>query len=118
MRDRLATWLYGEMPKGANPKVEEDVALPEPVPVYMTYFTAAADPQGVDVPARPLWPRRAGDRALLRGDNIAAVSRRQLAGSKHRRGGDRSSAGTRLLRACTAAAMPTPTRKPRVRQTV
>ena len=44
---RLATWLYGAMPKGANPKVEEDVALGKPVPVYVTYFTAAAGPQGV-----------------------------------------------------------------------
>jgi murein L,D-transpeptidase YcbB/YkuD len=44
---RLATWLYGSMPEGKNPSVEEDVALAKPVPVYITYMTAGADAQGV-----------------------------------------------------------------------
>jgi L,D-transpeptidase YcbB len=55
---RLASWLFGgHVPKGSNPKVEEEVELPQPVPVYMTYLTAAptndsvaflADPYGRD----------------------------------------------------------------------
>ena len=56
---RLARWLFGEMPKGKDPKVEEDVELPAPVPVYITYMTAEAgaggvrfrsDPYGRDAP--------------------------------------------------------------------
>ena len=39
---RLATWLFGSMPQGKNPKVEEDVQLEQAVPVYMTYLTVAA----------------------------------------------------------------------------
>ena len=33
--------------KGKNPKVEEEVDLPEPVPVYMTYLTAQPTANGV-----------------------------------------------------------------------
>ena len=34
---RFARWLFnGDMPNGANPKIEEEVSLPRPVPVYMT----------------------------------------------------------------------------------
>ncbi|PAX06554.1 L,D-transpeptidase family protein [Sphingomonas lenta] len=44
---RLATWLFGEMPAGKDPKVEEDVPLPEPVPVYITYLTAEGTADGV-----------------------------------------------------------------------
>ena len=39
---RLARWLYGEMPQGASADREEEVALQEPVPVYVTYFTVAS----------------------------------------------------------------------------
>jgi murein L,D-transpeptidase YcbB/YkuD len=37
---RFARWLFGQSlkPKGARP--EQKVALPEPVPVYLTYLTA------------------------------------------------------------------------------
>lgn len=39
---RLAAWLFdGAVPKGRDPKVEEEVDLPKPIPVYMTYLTAA-----------------------------------------------------------------------------
>ena len=34
-------------PSGGDPKVEEEVNLPQPVPVYMTYLTAAATADGV-----------------------------------------------------------------------
>jgi murein L,D-transpeptidase YcbB/YkuD len=45
---RFARWLFdGSIPKGHDPKVEEEVNLPTPVPVYMTYLTVAATPDGV-----------------------------------------------------------------------
>ena len=44
---RLAAWLFGSMPKGSNPKVEEQVLLDQPVPVYMTYLTVAANRNSV-----------------------------------------------------------------------
>ncbi len=44
---RLARWLFGAMPKGQVASVEEDVHLEKPVPVYITYMTAAASPEGV-----------------------------------------------------------------------
>jgi murein L,D-transpeptidase YcbB/YkuD len=40
---RLANWLYGYMPKGQSADREERVDLVEPVPVYITYLTVAAD---------------------------------------------------------------------------
>ena len=56
---RLGDWLYGSMPKGRDPKVEEEVPLAHPVPVYVTYLTVAptatglefrGDPYGRDAP--------------------------------------------------------------------
>jgi murein L,D-transpeptidase YcbB/YkuD len=45
---RLAAFLFnGTIPKGRNPKVEEEVDLPRPVPVYMTYLTAAPTGDGI-----------------------------------------------------------------------
>lgn len=44
---RLTKWLFGGMPKGKHPNVEEDIHLEKPVPVYITYMTAAASPDGV-----------------------------------------------------------------------
>lgn len=45
---RFATWLFGGyVPKGNNPKVEQEVDLPKPVPVYMTYLTAQPTADGV-----------------------------------------------------------------------
>ena len=45
---RLASWLFGGyVPKGKDPKVEEEVDLPKPVPVYMTYLTAQPTAGGV-----------------------------------------------------------------------
>ena len=45
---RFATWLFdGYVPKGKNPKVEEEVSLPQPVPVYMTYITVQPTTSGV-----------------------------------------------------------------------
>jgi murein L,D-transpeptidase YcbB/YkuD len=44
---RLARWLFGRSlkPKGARP--EQKVALPEPVPIYITYLTAV--PSGTSI---------------------------------------------------------------------
>ncbi len=50
---RLAKWLFGHVPKGDNPDVEQDIQLPEPVPVYVTYLTAEAGPNGPRFRADP-----------------------------------------------------------------
>ena len=45
---RFARWLFnGPAPQGKNPKVEEEVNLPAPVPVYMTYLTAQPTSSGI-----------------------------------------------------------------------
>ena len=44
---RLATWLFGAMPHVANPNVETRVDMTVPVPVFVTYLTAAVRPEGV-----------------------------------------------------------------------
>jgi murein L,D-transpeptidase YcbB/YkuD len=45
---RFANWLFGGyVPKGKDPKVEEEVDLPRPVPVYMTYLTVQPTATGV-----------------------------------------------------------------------
>lgn len=44
---RLARWIFGEMPKGSNPKKEERVELETPMPVYMTYLTVSAEADGL-----------------------------------------------------------------------
>ena len=45
---RLARWLFdGTVPSGKDPKVEEEVNLPQQVPVYMTYLTVQTTPTGV-----------------------------------------------------------------------
>jgi murein L,D-transpeptidase YcbB/YkuD len=51
--ERLATWLFGKVPKGRNAKVEEDIQLPSAVPVYVTYLTAAAAADGPRFRADP-----------------------------------------------------------------
>jgi murein L,D-transpeptidase YcbB/YkuD len=43
---RLAKWLFGKVPQAADSKTEENVDLPDPVPVYVTYLTAEAGPDG------------------------------------------------------------------------
>src|SRR3954447_25029682 len=45
---RFAAWLFGGyVPKGKDPKVEQEVDLPQRVPVYMTYLTAQPTAGGV-----------------------------------------------------------------------
>ncbi|MET0180609.1 MAG: L,D-transpeptidase family protein [Novosphingobium sp.] len=44
---RLARWVFGAMPQGRSPDREEDAAIAQPVPVYVTYLTVGADAQGL-----------------------------------------------------------------------
>jgi murein L,D-transpeptidase YcbB/YkuD len=45
---RLARFLFdGVVPTGRNPKVEDEVDLPQPIPVYMTYLTAQPTAEGI-----------------------------------------------------------------------
>ena len=45
---RVAKFLFnGRIPQGDNPKVEKEVDLPTPVPVYMTYLTVQPTADGV-----------------------------------------------------------------------
>jgi len=45
---RLAKFLFdGVVPQGKNPKVEDEVDLPKPIPVYMTYLTAQPTADGI-----------------------------------------------------------------------
>jgi murein L,D-transpeptidase YcbB/YkuD len=45
---RLAKFLFdGIVPKGDDPKVEKEVDLPKPIPVYMTYLTVQPTADGV-----------------------------------------------------------------------
>jgi murein L,D-transpeptidase YcbB/YkuD len=45
---RFASWLFdGSVPRGKDPKVEEEMNLPAPVPVYMTYLTVQPTASGV-----------------------------------------------------------------------
>jgi murein L,D-transpeptidase YcbB/YkuD len=47
---RLAKFLFnGIVPKGDDPKVEKEVDLPKPIPVYMTYLTVQPTADGVQV---------------------------------------------------------------------
>jgi murein L,D-transpeptidase YcbB/YkuD len=43
---RLASWLFGAMPQAHQAGVEERVNLTPPVPVFLTYFTVTATPDG------------------------------------------------------------------------
>ena len=40
---RLGRWLFGKMPVAAKGAVEQVVPLPQPVPIYITYLTAAPE---------------------------------------------------------------------------
>ena len=43
---RFATWVFGRMPQLTG-QPEQTIPLPKPVPIYMTYLTVAASPNGV-----------------------------------------------------------------------
>jgi murein L,D-transpeptidase YcbB/YkuD len=45
---RVARFLFdGSIPRGRDPKVEEEVDLPQQIPVYMTYLTVQPTADGV-----------------------------------------------------------------------
>jgi murein L,D-transpeptidase YcbB/YkuD len=44
---RLARWLFGKAPKAPAGATEHEVALPAPVPVYITYLTAQPGKTGI-----------------------------------------------------------------------
>ena len=44
---RLATWLFGDVPEPRTGEPEEQVDLPEPVAVYMTYLTVGTTKDGI-----------------------------------------------------------------------
>jgi murein L,D-transpeptidase YcbB/YkuD len=50
---RFASWLIGGLPQVADPDRPQRVDLQAPVPVYITYLTASATPQGVTFRADP-----------------------------------------------------------------
>lgn len=50
---RLAAWLFGAMPKGRDPNVEERVELRDALPVFVTYLTVEATADGVVFRADP-----------------------------------------------------------------
>ena len=70
---RLATWLFGSMPKGGDPKVEQDVPLDRAVPVYMTYLTVGATPQGVKFRSDPYGRDAAVIARYFGNDRMASV---------------------------------------------
>jgi L,D-transpeptidase YcbB len=49
--DRFASWVFGAVPQGSS--AEEVVPLRRPMPVYLTYLTAAPGPDGVQFRADP-----------------------------------------------------------------
>ena len=51
--DALAKWVFGAFPAAPDPDREERVDVAKPIPVYMTYLTAAATPDGVQFRADP-----------------------------------------------------------------
>jgi murein L,D-transpeptidase YcbB/YkuD len=44
---RLARWLFRRVPAARGGTPEQQLDLPEPVPVYITYLTVSPEPQGV-----------------------------------------------------------------------
>jgi murein L,D-transpeptidase YcbB/YkuD len=46
---RLARWLFGKPLKAGSPAPEQHVALAKPVPVYITYLTAAPSDRGIAI---------------------------------------------------------------------
>ena len=64
---RLARWLFGKPIVAKSKKPEQRIDLPQPVPVYITYMTIAADKGALvsrpDVYGRDVTPgRRSGQR--------------------------------------------------------
>jgi len=65
---RLGRWLFGRNLRAANRSPEQYVALPEPVPVYITYLTAAPEGQRI-VFRRDVYGRDGGHGAAMASRN-------------------------------------------------
>lgn len=63
---RLAKWLFGKPIKAKSKKPEQKVDMPEPVPVYITYLTAAPAGQHVSF-RKDVYNRDGIEMARLRG---------------------------------------------------
>ena len=70
----------GIVPKGNNPKVEEEVDLPKPIPVYMTYLTVQPTADGVQF----LEDHYGRDAHLMERLRPAAAGRRRAAAEANR----------------------------------
>jgi murein L,D-transpeptidase YcbB/YkuD len=51
--ERLARWVFGAMPRASDSKWEEHVPLQQAIPVYVTYLTVGATPDGPAFRADP-----------------------------------------------------------------
>jgi len=68
---RLGQWLFGKMPAPKKGAVEQVVPLEQPVPVYITYLTAA--PEGDRIVFRDdLYERDRAQMAMLAGNGRRA----------------------------------------------
>lgn len=72
--DRLAKWAFGSMPK-ASGSADQRVDVPDPIPVYITYFTVAPSTDGVTFrPDRYNRDAPLLSRVKLTPDNVADAS--------------------------------------------
>ncbi len=71
---RLAAWLMGGLPQSPDPDRPRRVDLADPVPVFITYLTAAATPQGIAFRPDPYKRDAAVIARYFGGAEFAAVS--------------------------------------------
>ncbi|MBV9528679.1 L,D-transpeptidase family protein, partial [Sphingomonas sp.] len=70
---RLGRWLLGRDPEVASDAPEQQVALPKPVPVFVTYLTAHADGGQLTL-ADDIYGRDAGQQGGMQGGmQVAAL---------------------------------------------
>ncbi|MEO8175521.1 MAG: L,D-transpeptidase family protein [Sphingomicrobium sp.] len=71
---RLGKWLMGGLPQPHDPDRPDKVDLPDPVPVYVTYLTVAAGPQGIEFRPDPYKRDPAVIERYFGEQNMAAVT--------------------------------------------
>jgi murein L,D-transpeptidase YcbB/YkuD len=70
---RFASWFFGRIPRGES-GTEEIVELPQPVPVFMTYFTVGPWGDGIQFRADPYgYDDRAMQQMFGRGRQLASA---------------------------------------------
>ena len=62
--ERLGRWLMGRDPQAASSDPEQNVLLPTPVPIYVTYLTAQVNGRAAELRRRHLRARHAGRGAV------------------------------------------------------